>query len=615
MADIKLNYISNGAEQIKKDYKIIQEETKKINNSSVKVTMKSSGVKEAIDAFGRLRVEIPKLEQSYSTLQNKNSSVAKAMLKDINNLKSAFQDLNSIINKQGKVSDNVFSGFKNGGALDAQLNKEKQITTELEKQQKVRQGQEAELNKLKDHLQDVSRKLSDQQNALLTGKKGKTPYDIAHLLKELDEGRAKAEALAQALGEDNEAVQHFRNGMNWTEQNNPLRALRDEAYKIIPEMTKLQQEMTKLQQSGDGKNLLGFDSNRLQELEQRFTVIKTKFQEAIDVLGKDSNYGKYVSDLQQTVDLLEQQSKKESTLAVQRQQAKNGDAQIKQEAKEYIALLQQRFKLEDKILKLSRDKDKNASQIENYKKQIQAINEKINLVSQEVKNEENVKKKVNQITQAHKEEQAAIQAKNQDLEKSGNLISDTLKNFMKFTLYYAAVNKLRQGVQLAIDTMKELDAAFTDIRLVTGGTVDETNKLAQEYNQLAKEMGATTKDVAEGAGEWLRQGKTAEETALLLKSSMTLSKVGAIESSEATQLLTSSLNGYKIAARDAMSVVDKISAIDLEAATSSEELAVALARTANIANDSEVSFDKLLAMIGTVSSVTRRSASTIRRSI
>ena len=95
---------------------------------------------------------------------------------------------------------------------------------------------------------------------------------------------------------------------------------------------------------------------------------------------------------------------------------------------------------------------------------------------------------------------------------------------------------------------------------------------------------------------------------------MTLSKVGAIESSEATELLTSSLNGYKIEAQKAMSVVDKISSIDLAAATSSYELATALARTANSANDAGVSFDKLLAMIGTVSSVTRKSASTIGES-
>lgn len=95
---------------------------------------------------------------------------------------------------------------------------------------------------------------------------------------------------------------------------------------------------------------------------------------------------------------------------------------------------------------------------------------------------------------------------------------------------------------------------------------------------------------------------------------MTLSKVGAMESAEATQLLTSTLNGYKFSAEEAMNVVDKVSAIDMAAATSSEELMTALSRTANSADDAGVSFDKLLAMIGTVSSVTRKSASTIGES-
>lgn len=125
----------------------------------------------------------------------------------------------------------------------------------------------------------------------------------------------------------------------------------------------------------------------------------------------------------------------------------------------------------------------------------------------------------------------------------------------------------------------------------------------QQLNKLRKEL-----------GEWLRQGKTTEETTQLLKSSMTLSKVGAMESATATELLTSTLNGYKLEAQDAMDVVDAISSIDLEAATSSEELAVALSRTANSANDAGVSFNKLLGMIGTTSSVTRKSASTIGES-
>lgn len=95
---------------------------------------------------------------------------------------------------------------------------------------------------------------------------------------------------------------------------------------------------------------------------------------------------------------------------------------------------------------------------------------------------------------------------------------------------------------------------------------------------------------------------------------MILSKVGAIESSQATELLTSTLNGYKMEAQDAMHVVDALSAVDLAAATSVEELAVALQSTANMARVNGVGFEQLIGMIGAVSEATRRSASVVGNS-
>lgn len=297
----------------------------------------------------------------------------------------------------------------------------------------------------------------------------------------------------------------------------------------------------------------------------------------------------------------------------------------KAQYEDVIRLTKEQYALEKKLISLKAD----PKQEKFHKNEIAAIEKQL-AVTKQLKDEklaanENGSRLTNDQIKYQQQLERELRATNelykaqkQDIVETKGATSElgeTIKKVFNYVLVYKGFQMLTQGVQKAIDTMKELDKAFTDIRLVTGGTVEETNQLAKEYNELAKELGATTVQVAEGAGEWLRQGKTAEETSMLLKSSMTLSKVGAIEASEATQLLTSSLNGYKIEAKDAMSVVDKISAIDLAAATSSEELAVALARTANIANDSEVSFDKLLAMIGTVSSVTRRSASTIRRSI
>lgn len=193
-------------------------------------------------------------------------------------------------------------------------------------------------------------------------------------------------------------------------------------------------------------------------------------------------------------------------------------------------------------------------------------------------------------------------------------LGEYMKNVANYVALYQILNAIQQAMRNAYETILQLDTAFTDIQMVTGYSETQIGDLSQEYNELAKQMGATTQEVAEGATEWLRQGKTIEETTELLKSSMTLSKVGAMESAEATELLTSTLNGYKYSAEEAMGIVDKVSAIDMAAATSSEELMTALSRTANSADDAGISFDKLLAMIGTVSSVTRKSASTIGES-
>lgn len=293
-------------------------------------------------------------------------------------------------------------------------------------------------------------------------------------------------------------------------------------------------------------------------------------------------------------------------------------AREKAEFKEIINLQQQAYKVEEKLQKLMSAPKKDKNLIAELKQE-----------HQELMKQYEAWKSVGKLTQTQskylKEQsehyttlsnQAKAHATDMaKLNKGYGKFGATVGNIFKYIITYQLYNKLIEGVQDAIQIMKDLDKAFTDIQMVTMESDEQIHKLSLEYNELAKSLGATTQEVAEGATEWLRQGKTAEETTKLLTASMTLSKVGAIESAQATELLTAALNGYKVATEDAMSVVDKISSIDLAAATSSEELAVALARTANSAADAEVSLDRLLAMIGTVSSVTRKSASTVRRII
>ena len=178
------------------------------------------------------------------------------------------------------------------------------------------------------------------------------------------------------------------------------------------------------------------------------------------------------------------------------------------------------------------------------------------------------------------------------------------------TALYGTLRKVQEGVQFVYD----LDNQMNNIQMITQDTDEATQKLAQTYNDLAKQLSSNTLDVAKNAEEWLRQGRTVEDTNTLIKTSMMFSKVGMLDSAQAAELLTSSINGYGLAASEAMSVVDKMSAIDVVAATSTKDLALALSQTASSAKIAGVSFDEILSYIAVVSDVTQKSAESIGNS-
>lgn len=134
-------------------------------------------------------------------------------------------------------------------------------------------------------------------------------------------------------------------------------------------------------------------------------------------------------------------------------------------------------------------------------------------------------------------------------------------------LLFGALNQLKQGIQYIIDLNTEM-TKIQVLQVEGAKTTTQINDLAQSFNTLAGQLGATTIEVAKGSVEWLRQGKTIAETQELIKSTMMLSKLGALDSAAATEDLTAILNGFNMKTSEAESVVSKLVAIDNIAATS-----------------------------------------------
>lgn len=216
--------------------------------------------------------------------------------------------------------------------------------------------------------------------------------------------------------------------------------------------------------------------------------------------------------------------------------------------------------------------------------------------------------KVNSANKSMKQLNNTAASTNSTFGKLKDTISNTFSSGkIAMTAYLMVLNEISKAGKNAKQTIKDLDESITDLSVAMG----EGRSVASDYlstlNKQAKIIGATTKETADSADSWIRQGKSIAETEELIYDSMILSKLGKIESADASTYLTAALNGYKLEAKDAIDVVDKLTAVDMESASDAGGLAESLSKCSSAANMADVSFDKLIGMISTVKEVTQDS--------
>lgn len=197
--------------------------------------------------------------------------------------------------------------------------------------------------------------------------------------------------------------------------------------------------------------------------------------------------------------------------------------------------------------------------------------------------------------------------------ESGNIITHLEHKFKTFAVYLAS-SALTMGIVNAfrnvINVIYDLDSALVDLRIVTGSSIEQADKLIDSYNRLAKRLGTTTSNVANAAVEWQRQGFTKEDTDTLLTDSTALSIVGMMESEDAAKALTSAMKGYQYSVEDAIDIVDMFTAVDMVAATSAGDIATALSKTAANAHLAGIELNSVIGQLARVNEVMQESPET-----
>lgn len=173
------------------------------------------------------------------------------------------------------------------------------------------------------------------------------------------------------------------------------------------------------------------------------------------------------------------------------------------------------------------------------------------------------------------------------------------------------LNKVQKEIANVYQNILKLNEAMTDIRIVTGASVDEANSLMTSYNKLAKELGTTTTEVAKSASEWMRQGYSVSESVNLITASVKLARLGFMDMGSATTSLTAVLKGFNLQATESSKIVDKLTKLDAEYATTAGDIATALSRTAAVAKSANLDLDQTAAMLTTIIDITQQDAGSV----
>lgn len=220
-----------------------------------------------------------------------------------------------------------------------------------------------------------------------------------------------------------------------------------------------------------------------------------------------------------------------------------------------------------------------------------------------------------QLKQLNNQNKIKLSADTSAAVKNVDSFGDSLKRALNIGSYASitiqSIRLIRQAVREAIDTVQELDKSLTNLKIVTNQTNEQAKAAFNTYNAMAKELNSTTNDIITAATEWKRQGKSESETNILIRDSAMLAKTALMSESDAVNYLTSSLNGYKLSANQAIDVIDKFAKLDSGTAVTAAGLAQASSKVANTAYDAEVSFDRLLGILSTIGEVTKGNMSSI----
>lgn len=145
--------------------------------------------------------------------------------------------------------------------------------------------------------------------------------------------------------------------------------------------------------------------------------------------------------------------------------------------------------------------------------------------------------------------------------------------------FYGMVN----GVKKAVSTITELDTALVDLKKTTAMNENQLENFYYDSNNVAKQMGVTTKEIIDQASAWSRLGYSTAETATTMAklSSQFASISPGMSTDEAQEGLVSIMKAFDIDPNDVETeIMDKVNVLGNKFAENNQDVVEGLKRSA-----------------------------------
>lgn len=466
-------------------------------------------------------------KQRETALRNENQEFVSNISRQLQLLQNRKAELESTSALQQRMQEEEKYGFADNSDFDRQQKSYANIEKYID-----------QINKLKVKsvdLEGVAKEKVEDQIKVLQEK-----VDIEKQIATLNS--SQVDRLEQKTDKGEEAVQ--------------LRELQIEVKSLEDGYKELYQTKLKLAKSSNNE-----DDAEVAYLKEVESLLQNRISETEKLISSDKRY----SVVQEQVNNIQKEYNENLKQAQALKDKKQDDLQIEKAVKATQELLQ----AEKELVSLKKKKADN-SLIEEQAKYVSDLKNKLEqLTSATLSNGKSVKdteryteeynKTLQELARYQRQAEAATKEHSSVLGTLSGSFGRVIENVVKYNL---AQFGLEEILQRTITTIKDLDSAMMNIRVVTGESAESARQTMLAYSDLAIQLGATTEQIAESNLEWLRQGYTAEEANGLVTASTMLSKLGMIEAAEATTLLTATMNGFQMSTEEAMSIVDKLVNVD-----------------------------------------------------